>query len=288
MEKARRETIHPPFFPFTQIAPAHKVKRQGYAVWRQQGTDDWLLNHTIAGQGRIGFAGGETTVKAGDAVIIRPGALHDYGTAPNAKHWEIVWTHFRPKPGWMELLNWDEAAPGLLLLNVKNPEVARRIEVQLKEMNRVARSATPKREAFALNALEKALLMYDDYRSTTVAGTLDPRIAVVVEHLRVHLREKFDLPKLAQISQLSASHFYHLFSTETGQPPYEFLEFLRMDQAKHLLETSRLKIQNVAAEVGFEDALNFSRRFKHRVGLSPRTYRHNMITMPDSEKIDHD
>ena len=155
-------------------------------------------------------------------------------------------------------------------------------------MNRVARSATPKREAFALNALEKALLMYDDYRSTTVAGTLDPRIAVVVEHLRVHLREKFDLPKLAQMSQLSASHFYHLFSTETGQPPYEFLEFLRMDQAKHLLETSRLKIQNVAAEVGFEDALNFSRRFKHRVGLSPRTYRHNMITMPDSGKIDHD
>ena len=72
------------------------------------------------------------------------------------------------------------------------------------------------------------------------------------------------------MSRLSGSNFYHLFSTETGQPPYEFLEFLRLDRAKHLLESSRLKIQDVAAEVGFDDALKFSRCFKHRVGLSPR------------------
>ncbi len=284
----RRESPHPPFFPFSQIAPRHHIKRRGYSTWRQHGTEDWLLNHTIDGKGRFGFNGGEIIVEAGDALLVRPGTLHDYGVEPTLEYWNIVWTHFRPRPGWLELLNWTEVAPGLMRIRILDKDVARRIEVQLKEMNRLARSPTPKREAFALNALEKALLMYDEYSMTTTASTIDPRIAAIIEHMYANLQQKFSLAVLAQIGQLSPSRLYHLFSLETGQPPYEFLEFIRIDHAKHLLETTSLKIQDVAAQAGFEDPLNFSRRFKHRIGLSPRTYRDSISSIAESSKIDLD
>jgi AraC family transcriptional regulator, arabinose operon regulatory protein len=282
------ESAHPPFFPFSQIAPRHHIKRRGYSTWRQHGTNDWLLKHTIAGRGRIGFHGGKILVNAGDAVLFRPGTLHDYGVEDSLEYWDIVWAHFRPKPGWLELLNWAEVAPGLMRLTVTETAIARKIEIQLKEMNRLARSTSPNREAFALNALEKALLMYDDYQTNTITNTLDPRIWVVIEHMRANFKAKFSLPDLVRISQLSNSRLYHLFSAQTGQSPYEFLEFVRLDHAKHLLETTRIKIQDVATEVGFEDALNFSRRFKHRVGLSPKMYRDNISTMPESAVIDRD
>jgi AraC family transcriptional regulator, arabinose operon regulatory protein len=285
----RPESPHPPFLPFSQIAPRHHIKRRGYCAWRQHGTDDWLLKHTIAGKGRFGFeGGGEIVIEAGDAILVRPGTLHDYGVEPTMEYWDIVWAHFRPKPGWLELLNWAEVAPGLMLLKIEDPDVARRIEVQLKEMNRLARSTSPKREAFALNALEKALLMYDEYRTSSSGRSVDPRIAAVIEHLRSDLQHKFSLAELSRIGQLSPSRLYHLFTAETGQPPYEFLEFIRLEHAKHLLETTRLKVQQVAAQVGFEDALNFSRRFKHRVGLSPRSYRSDISGLTESSSIDRE
>jgi AraC family transcriptional regulator, arabinose operon regulatory protein len=282
------ESPHPPFFPFSQIAPCHHIKRRGYSTWRQHGTNDWLLKHTIAGKGRIGFEGGEIIVQAGDAVLFRPGTLHDYGVEPSLELWDIIWTHFRPRPGWLELMNWIEVAPGLMLMQISNRQAARKIEIQLKEMNRLARRTTPKREAFALNALEKALLMYDEYNSEAISNNIDPRITAVLEHLRSNLQNKFSLPELAKISQLSASRLYHLFSSEIGQPPYEYLEFMRLDQAKYLLETTRSKIHEIAELVGFEDALNFSRRFKHRVGLSPRGYRKNLSDISELTVIDRD
>ncbi len=282
------ESAHPPFFPFSQIAPCHHIKRRGYSAWRQHGTNDWLLKHTIAGRGRVGFANGEIIVEAGDAVLIRPNTLHDYGVEPSLELWDVIWTHFRPRPGWLELLNWTEVAPGLMLMRVTNRQVARKIEIQLKEMNRLARSITPKREVFALNALEKALLMYDEYNVQVVSNNIDPRITVALEYLRANMRDKFSLHQLATISQLSPSRLYHLFSREVGQSPYEHLEFMRLDQAKYLLETTRSKIREVAQLVGFEDALNFSRRFKHRIGVSPREYRGNLSDISELTIIDKD
>jgi AraC family transcriptional regulator, arabinose operon regulatory protein len=288
VDKSHREAPHPPFFPFSQIAPRHHIKRRGYSTWRQNGTDDWLLKHTIAGKGRFGFAGGEIIINPGDAVLIRPGTPHDYGVEPTLEYWNIVWVHFRPRPGWLELLNWPEVAPGLMRLQITDTNVARKIEVQLKDMNRLARGSSPRREAFALNSLEKALLLYAEYQTLAIHNEIDPRIATVMEHMRANMSTKFSLPELARVSRLSSSRLHHLFSSEAGQTPYEFLEFMRMDHAKHLLETTRLKIQEIAAEVGFDDPLNFSRRFKHRVGLSPRHFRGSIETISESSEIDLD
>lgn len=277
MSDLRQESPQPPFPPFLNVAPNHEVKTRGYYAWRESGTNDWLLKFTIAGRGRVGSVGGEFIVEAGDCVLFRPGTRHDYGVEPVLQHWEIAWAHFRPRPEWLDLLNWPEVAPGLLRLHLANKAARRQIAHELKQVNTYARGDLPNREAFAMNALERALLLLCAENPRAAAHSLDPRIEIVLAHLRAYPAARHSREQLAVLSSLSLSRFSHLFQAQVGQSPQEFTEFLRIDKAKNLLETTPRSIQSVAAEVGFEDALYFSRRFKLRTGLTPKAYRNEMV-----------
>ena len=56
-------------------------------------------------------------------------------------------------------------------------------------------------------------------------------------------------------------------------PPAQFLSEVRMKRACRLLAETPESIGEIAAQVGFEDQLHFSRRFKQLIGVSPRQYR---------------
>ena len=110
-------TLETPAPRFNRLLTGHFRERRGYRAWRSRGSDDWLLILTLGGHGRFGHGGFELTAVAGDAVLIRPGTPHDYGVAPrehgSLERWELLWTHFHPRPHWLPWLDWPEVAPGL-------------------------------------------------------------------------------------------------------------------------------------------------------------------------------
>ena len=55
--------------------------------------------------------------------------------------------------------------------------------------------------------------------------------------------------------------------------PLEYVHTLRIEEAKHLLETGTLPLAAVAQEVGYEDPAYFSRLFRRQVNLSAAQYR---------------
>ncbi len=59
----------------------------------------------------------------------------------------------------------------------------------------------------------------------------------------------------------------------TGKTFTEFLHACRLQQARHLLESTALNVSQVAARVGFSTSQHFSRIFHRYVGLSPARYR---------------
>lgn len=135
---ARTITASPNPLP---LIAGHFVEGANYNTWRPQGTRDYLLLLTITGQGRIGWANGETRINAGEVCLLRPGASHDYGTAPGADRWELLWTHFLPRPHWFALLDWPEIAPEVcrLTLGVNTAEV----HAALADMNRRTKAVCP-------------------------------------------------------------------------------------------------------------------------------------------------
>ncbi|WP_189070228.1 helix-turn-helix domain-containing protein [Deinococcus radiotolerans] len=278
MSGERQESPQPPFPPFLNVAPNHELKTSGYYAWREHGTNDWLLKFTISGRGRIGHAGGELITEAGDCVLFRPGTRHDYGVERSLERWEVTWAHFRPRPEWLDWLNWPVLSPGLLHLRVTDRAARRRIAHELKQVNTYARGDLPNREAFAMNALERALLLLNAQHPRLSTRGLDPRIETVLAALRADPAARHTREHLAALSGLSVSRFSHLFQEQVGQTLQEFSEFLRLERAKDLLETTPQSIQSVAAEVGFDDALYFSRRFKLRTGMTPKGYRNLTVT----------
>ncbi len=68
---------------------------------------------------------------------------------------------------------------------------------------------------------------------------------------------------------VSQSYFSRIFKQTFGEPPLRYYLKLRLDNAKYLLENSNVKVKEIAARLGFEDELYFSKLFKKWYGIAP-------------------
>jgi len=55
--------------------------------------------------------------------------------------------------------------------------------------------------------------------------------------------------------------------------PLEYVQALRIEESKQILETTDLSVEAVAGQVGYEDSSFFGRLFRRKVGLTPAQYR---------------
>jgi AraC family transcriptional regulator of arabinose operon len=268
--RSRPDTPSPPPGP---LVTGHFYKGPHYATYREQGTRDWLLIYTLGGCGRFGHAGGEFLAHTGDLVLLRPGTLHDYGTAKGAASWEPLWAHFIPKPEWMSWLKWPEAAPGFLHLPLAGHEWHARIARRFRDLVRLNRGSFRLREAFALNALEEILLWCESINPRSAPAGLDSRVRRSLDFICERFHEPLTVAAIAAACGLSPSRFAHLFRAQTGETPQRYLELQRLNRARQLLEFTQEPVAAVARAVGFENPFYFTLRFKRHSGASPRAWR---------------
>ncbi|MFR4414912.1 MAG: helix-turn-helix domain-containing protein [Butyricicoccus sp.] len=69
------------------------------------------------------------------------------------------------------------------------------------------------------------------------------------------------------------SYFSTLFKTETGVGFVEYLQHIRIEQAKKLLKTSKMRIADIAEKVGYRDIKFFNKIFVKETTVTPSEYR---------------
>ncbi len=106
----------------------------------------------------------------------------------------------------------------------------------------------------------------------------NPQVQTVIQCMNSNLQRRISLAELADVANLSPSHLSHLFKTQTGLSPGEYLRRLRMEKARHLLTTSLLSIKQIMAAVGYSNRSNFLRHFKRYFDLAPSEYRKRAYT----------
>jgi transcriptional regulator GlxA family with amidase domain len=172
------------------------------------------------------------------------------------------------------------------------PEVDLRISEILTEQNRIVCSgAVTTSLNLALRLVEKfagagiavatgKLMLIDTNRvSQSSYATMqdEPRhsdalVARAQRWMEKSLSQGFSLTELARHLAVSERTLNRRFKQAVGEAPLHFLQSLRVDVAKRLLETKGLNVDVVSERVGYHDLSTFRRLFKRETGLSPREY----------------
>jgi transcriptional regulator GlxA family with amidase domain len=88
-----------------------------------------------------------------------------------------------------------------------------------------------------------------------------------------NFQKSVHMEQLAARSGMSSRNFARRFAAATSETPMTYLHRLRVDAARHMLESRRKSIGDVGVAVGYEDEAFFRRLFKRHTGVSPRDYR---------------
>ena len=94
-----------------------------------------------------------------------------------------------------------------------------------------------------------------------------------VGYIRANLHLPITVSELCGTLGVSQPYLYKVFVDRLGMSPKRYITECRLSEAKRLLRESTLAICDVAAAVGFSDALAFSRFFSKNTGCSPRDFR---------------
>ena len=101
---------------------------------------------------------------------------------------------------------------------------------------------------------------------------MDQRVETVIAFMKANLDRKITPIEIAQSVRLSPSRLREVFKDETGTSLARYRRELRMERAKHLLETTFLSVKEVAAGVGLTSVGQFAIDFKKAYRMTPSEY----------------
>lgn len=138
-------------------------------------------------------------------------------------------------------------------------------------------------ETFAGNTLAiltAKLLLIDMSRTSQASyakllddhGHADPLVARAQQRMEATLEQGFLLSELAAWLAVSERTLNRRFKQALGLAPLAYLQNLRIEVAKQLLESRPIGLEVVSQRVGYTDISTFRQLFKHKTGLSPSEY----------------
>lgn len=109
--------------------------------------------------------------------------------------------------------------------------------------------------------------------SVQTASRSQALFGAVRDYLEEHYREPLTRESVAQAFYISPNYLSHLFQKSGGVGFNEYLNHVRLEQAKHLLKRYDMKVKEVAHACGFVDSNYFCRIFRKNTERSPSEYR---------------
>ncbi|AWF80821.1 AraC family transcriptional regulator [Microbulbifer sp. A4B17] len=91
--------------------------------------------------------------------------------------------------------------------------------------------------------------------------------------LKEHCDTEVRLSEVAQLFDMSVRSFNRRFKLATGQTPLQYLQNVRVDMARELLQSSNLSVNEIAEKVGYQDMGHFTALFKKFLATTPSEYR---------------
>jgi AraC-like DNA-binding protein len=246
-------------------------RAKGHGRERTRGADQAIFIYCVRGAGWCDVAGERHAIQAGEVLVIPPETPHAYG-ADEKWPWTIHWFHAQGTlvAEYLAELNVSPASP-LIFLGDDPQWLALFEEV----LGATEHGYTQKQLLHASHALAHLLAVMVRHRHENWREEPDApqKIAQTIAYMKQHLDQTLQLDALAALARLSRSRYTALFKAQTGYAPIDYFNRLRMHRACQLLDTTELSVKAIAARLGYEDPLYFSRMFRLVNDASPMEYR---------------
>jgi len=97
-------------------------------------------------------------------------------------------------------------------------------------------------------------------------------------YLRQHSGKRLVLAGLCRALAVSERTLARKFKVGLGMSPLSYLQSQRVARARELLESSKLPLDRIVEQCGYEDVSSFRKLFARQVGMTPREYRQRFGT----------
>ncbi len=119
------------------------------------------------------------------------------------------------------------------------------------------------------DGVHQALSEYRSYFVSQEQGVIVQAKAYIAEHFT----EEISLNEVAKYVCLSSAYFSTLFKAETGCSFIKYLQRVRIEHAKKMLKSTKVRISDIASSVGYRDLKHFNKIFLAETSVTPSEYR---------------
>ncbi len=255
-----RETLlyYPVSVGYFDCKPSYHVQRNVFS--------SYLLIVMLTGTLSYQTRRSKGVARAGQVLLLDCNAPHSYAALGKCS---FTFVHFAGAQS-RELFDEIEGRGGNLI-QIPSPSAMHEIIGEMLSTMRDDRRMNEARASALLYSLLMTLL--EQSGAAGAGGVGNPVVDNAIAYIQSHLTDKLSVEEIASSAGYSASYFSHLFSQETGMSPYQFVVRSRVEQAQQLLKTTRLTVQEIAFQCGFNSAANFCYTFRRLTGTSPHDYR---------------
>lgn len=117
-------------------------------------------------------------------------------------------------------------------------------------------------------------------------NSLQHTVGELVEYIEGHARSRLTLDQLASAAGLSKFHLHRMFRKLTRRGIMEYVRSRQLAQSLADLVNTRLRVEDIAQEYGFEHCQSYIRSFKNEFGITPAKFREGHTPVRIVEKLD--
>ncbi len=228
--------------------------------------NDYYMMYVIKGGMKIKFGDFDGSISAGQLLIMKPGTEYMYN-CERERGLNYLWIHFTGNMA--EKMVCDA---GILFNEINNcgyisevVECWRRMCTEFVINDDYFAQATKSIFNEILIGFSRRINKSDE-RNRLIKST---------SYIYENYQKKISIEFLADMENLSQSHYRAIFTRTLGESPVEYIISRRIEAAIYLLNNSDKKLSEIAELVGYNDVYYFNRQFKRKTGVSPGKYRKN-------------
>lgn len=231
----------------------------------------------LSGRVFLQVSGQKYTVETGDVLVIFPWETIS-GYLETIKPSEFIWFHFNASMIVLSDHNHhivqEQTDRHIYLPRFFHLIAGEKAVISAKQLLDVAHSQYSVKSATDYATSMLLIELANNYwqQRQDISGKQN-YINQIKEWIRVQMGRDLKVADIAKQFAINADYLTRIFKENTGMTVKEYMNIVKLDNAKYLLLTTSDSIQEIASQSFFEDPKYFMRLFKKKVQLTPRQYR---------------